>query len=810
MVDASPFVEPPDPAAARTLDDLSRQLRLLKVWGGDPSYRTIVSRINARAGGGDHDWLPTSRTTVADCFRTGRSRPNEQLVLAVVHALHPDERYRFRWRDALRAVRGGAAAAGFAIAHDELPADPDGFTGRDRELAAVLAAAEPGATVVIEGMAGVGKTSVAVHAAHLLARSRAFDHVLFADLRGFHPDPSQPPARPAAVLDAFLRLLRVPRGRHRGDGGAELFRSLLRDRAALVVLDDAATAEQVLPLLPLGSAGVALVTSRHGLAGLSFARRLTLDVMDPADAVALLRRTVGGGRTDAEPGVAERIAALSGRLPLALGLVAARIRAGPDWSLADHGDHLAERIGRLQLDDPIAVSIGLSHDAVAEDCRRTLRYAALHPGPRLDEAAVAALPGIDRITARCHLDQLLDQHLLVRHDAGRFALHDLVRAFARARALDTERTADRRDAITRLTEHYLTAATATAAVEFPNEVARWPLPAVTPDVPASDLSVDLPPLEPELPNLLATARESAADRPDLTALLSIALHRFVLRTGRYGDLLTLHELGLDAARRFGDRAVTAWMTLYLGQAHLRTADYERAARLLAEALALFRGLSDRTGEGDALHCLALADRQLGHHRRAGARFRQALAARQAADDRLGMARTLLNLGILDQTAGRHERAIGYHERAGALFAELGENGGVALVQQNLGVVHLLTGRHDTALDLLHLAVLSYRGHRDHGGEAHALADLATGYRLAGDHERAMVHAESALALAADRGDGYVHAYALNAAARIHRELGRPDEAIRLHTAALEFFRDTADPAGQADACDGLAEARERS
>src|SRR5689334_17539122 len=292
------FAELPDPAQAGSTDDLVERLRLLKVWAGDPSYEMIKDRVNAAwtAAGRPASEL-ARRSTVASIFTPGRRRFNPDLVIAVVEALHPDVGYMNQWAQALRVVGGEAEPVAQVRVWDSLPPDLESFTGRAGELDRLRAAMRTGDAVVIsalEGMAGVGKTQLAVHAGHRLMRERAVDRVLFVNLRGFHPDAAQPPADPAAVLDGFLRLLGMP-GQQIPPGlaaRAAAYRERLTGSRTLVVLDNAATADQVRPLLPAVAGCLTLVTSRRNLADLKPAAQLAVEAFTPDEALAFLTSTL--------------------------------------------------------------------------------------------------------------------------------------------------------------------------------------------------------------------------------------------------------------------------------------------------------------------------------------------------------------------------------------------------------------------------------------------------------------------------------------------------------------------------------------
>ncbi|MFB4303135.1 BTAD domain-containing putative transcriptional regulator [Actinomadura sp. NTSP31] len=342
-----------------------------------------------------------------------------------------------------------------------LPMDIAEFTGRADELRRLgeLADSARGGTaptaVVIEGMAGVGKTRLAVRAAHQIARRGRFGEVrLFADLHA--ADPRHRPADPADVLETFLRLLGVPAAAvpDGTEGRAALFRARLHGRRALLVLDDAADEEQVRPLLPGDPSCLALLTSRRRLAGLDGVHRLDLGVLRPAEAAGLLRKVVGADRVDADPDAAARIAARCGGLPVALTLAARRLQTRPAWSPAGFAERLGDdrrALDELSLRDrSVSATFAPSYLALPEERRRVFRLLGLHPGSTFTAASAAALAGVPVADAEEALEFLLDEHLLEHAPEGRYRFHPLLRAYARQVAEAEEEPAERAAAVGRV------------------------------------------------------------------------------------------------------------------------------------------------------------------------------------------------------------------------------------------------------------------------------------------------------------------------------------------------------------------------
>ncbi|MBL7253105.1 ATP-binding protein [Paractinoplanes lichenicola] len=797
----------PDPDQAAGLDDVAERLRALKAAAGDPSYDTIKDRVNAAwtAAGRPAREL-THRTTVADCFRPGRRRLNADLVVAVVAALHPDPAYGERWRQALRAVGAEIDAGSQVRVQEELPQDLVEFTGRadelDRLRQALGDAGRSGSAVVISaiaGMAGVGKTQLAVHAGHLLIRAHVVDRVLFVNLRGFHPDPGQPPADPAAVLDAFLRLLgvsghRIPYGL---EDRASAYRGRLAGSRTLVVLDNAATAEQVRPLLPDTPGCLALVTSRRTLTGLSPAAvALAVDVFTPGEAAAFLRANL----TQPDPGAVDRIAALCGYLPLALSLVAGHIRSFPHWTLTDHADRLAERHRNRRLDSGVELALDLSYQDLPAEQQRLLGLAALHPGQDFDAYAAAALLGTD---PRASLGALLRDHLLQATAPGRYTFHDLVRAYATDRAHDQIAPAARRAALTRLYDYYLATAAAAMNTLHPGEAHERPPvpPSPVPGPGLTDPGAALAWLDTERPTLVAIV----AGTPGHAVRLARTLSRY-LKGGHHGDALTVHGHALRAARDAGDVIGQAYALNGLGVAHRRLGSPKRATDDLEESLELFRRTGDAVGQAAALYDLATVMQWVGDYPGAIDYKRQALELYQAAGDRVGEANMLSGIGLVLERAGRFAEGIDYCERALALDRELGNKGGEAQALNILGDIETRAGRPEAAAEHLRQSLALFREIGNRNNEAGALDSLGILHNHLGRPEEAIGYFEPALTLFRELGNKGGEIGALNGLGEAARAAGRLDDALVHHADALTTAIDVDMPDEQAFAQAGLGHA----
>jgi len=544
----------------------------------------------------------------------------------------------------------------------ELPRSVDDFTGRVAELAwtddLVRADDLPGVAGVglITGSAGLGKTTLAVRAAHAL-RSSFPDGAFFLDLFGMSP-------RPLAMDDALRLLLgglgvtdqQLPNDT---PGRASLYRSMLRERRVLVVLDNAASEEQVRPLLPGGGASRALVTGRRLLAGLEGVRRLGLGPLPLAEATELLTGILGDrGASDGEPGLTQ-LARLCGGLPLALRIIGNRLVSRPGWNMADLAVRLANedrRLDQLSAGDlRIASAFGMSYDQLADSARRVFRRLALVPGRDFDAGLAAVLGGTAIEDAWDALDELVDLGLLQDSSSGRYRFHDLVRLFARDRLHDEEDAADR-DALTAAMTSWLLRMATTAG--------RWFEPAYgRPERPDAGLSSPEEAdhwLRVNVDNWLGALRFAASDGRHAAVLdCAGSMHWFSGRWVHGPHWREVFTLGAAAAAALGDPARQAAQLNYLAWTHLvpPAGDPQAAARYAAQALELATRGGARAQIAWAHQYAGIALRQAGRLDDAAASAAQAARMFQAGGDIDAYSATLSNLGHCLRENGRHAEAL---------------------------------------------------------------------------------------------------------------------------------------------------------
>jgi len=703
---------------------------------------------------------------ISDLERGRTHRPYPKSLRRLVDALGLPEtvgqalvaRYRTGRDDIAQAAPSagppvpGAAAA--PIVPRQLPAAAAYFAGRAGELKALSALAGrvpaqadvPGGTVVISaigGTAGVGKTALAVHWAHQAA-DRFPDGQLYVNLRGF--DPSAVPVAPLEAVRGFLHALdvhpaRIPAGL---DAQAALYRSLLAGRRMLIVLDNARDSEQVRPLLP-GLAGcLVVVTSRSQLTGLAAtdaADIISLDVLTEAEAVELLAARLGPARVAAEAEASLELARLCARLPVALAVAAAFASATPGRPMAALAVELADAHDRLDALDTgdaagsVRAVFSWSYRQLGPDTARLFRLLGLHPGPDITALAAASLAGVPLREVRRGLRELTRATLLTERTSGRYAFHDLLRAYAAEQAAAVDSDADRRAALGRMLDHYLHTAWA-AALQLDPARDRLALPppreGTAPERPA-DYDEALAWLDAERPVLLAAVR-LAADAgfyPCAWVLPSVVTDFFYLR-GHWHDMAANHEIALAAARRQGDRAGQALASRHLARALSLLGSRQDAEGRYREALEVFRQLGDDTGQARCHYGLAWAGAHEGRYDVALDHGRQALAHFRAAWHRDGEAMALNAIGWFHAHRGEHGQAIDSCEQALALCRELGDRHSEAATWDSLGYARHLVGQHAEAVGCYDRALVLFRELHDRNNEAATLINLGDTHHAAAD------------------------------------------------------------------------------
>lgn len=699
----------------------------------------------------------------------------------------------------------------------QLPTDLATFTGRSAELAHLLAPADPGAAgvtvVAVDGMAGVGKTALAVRAAHRVA-GRFPDGQLFLDLHGFTDGIEAVP--PGDALDRMLRALGVPGDRipPETEDRASLFRSAVAGRRMLLLLDNAATEGQVRPLLPATPGCLVLITSRHRLTGLDAALPLSLDLLPPSDAFALFVR-IAGPAAAADPAGTAEIVELCGRLPLAIRIAAARLRSRSGWRPA----HLADRLRDHQhrLDQLVAGhrSVGgafeLSYQQLDPDQRRMFRLLGLHPGPDTDAPAAAALTGLGVPRADRLLEDLTDAHLLEQPASGRYRFHDLLRGYAARAVADEEPPEARRAALIRLFDYYVDTAAGAATLVYPHDGDLCLCRTTTP--PTRPRGVSTAPqaaawLETERQNLLAVAAQAAGiGLPAYPNRLSDVLARNLRSRGTFADTLSLHNQALAAASQMGDQRGEGHAWSRLGDLYKEVDRYDDALDAYRRALELSGGARDRGCEGHALAGLGILHLLTGRSQEAIGYFGRSLVIAREIGDRNGERRGLVGLGILDKLLGRPEAALEHLGTAVRIAAEIGDLPGEAHASVSLAELHRQLGRPDRAVEYLHRALDLVRESGDRAGEAHASVSLAASYRQLGLPDQAIGPLRRALAIADQIGDRQAEQGALAALGEAQLLLGRHDEALDAQSRALVIAREIGDRNGELAALNGLGRTR---
>ena len=709
-------------------------------------------------------------------------------------------------------------AGGIAAATRTLPRDVASFTGRELELGQLASAAQDavgsGGIVgicAIGGMAGVGKTAFAVHAAHQLA-PRFPDGQIFLPLYGHTPghlpvDPSD--ALVSLLLTAGVATTQIPVGL---EERARLWRNHLAGKRLLLLLDDAAGHEQVRPLLPGTAGSLVLVTSRRHLTALEDTRTISLDMLPPAEAAELLIRLAGrSGQDPSDPSIGE-ITRSCGYLPLAIGMLARQLNHHPTWTAAALAADLAAVRDRLELmraeDLSVAAAFDLSYRDLTEDQQRLFRHLGLQLGTDVDAYAAAALDGTSPDRARRQLDTLYDQYLLTEPARGRYRLHDLIREHARVLAT-AEPAADADRARGRLLDYYLHTARAASQHLIRRPPAGLPpvtgsRPAYSPDLPTHQAAISW--MHAERLNLHAAVGYAAVShQPRYVIAIAATMHGFLRVQGHWDQALTLHRAAITAARAAGDRIAEAGALADLGDAQYLSVDYSAAAVGLAAALGLYRAGGDRLGEASVLSTLGVVQQSTGDYPAAAASQEQSLELYRELGNTRGEAVALNRLGRLRFAAGDYLAAAADEERALVLYRDVGDRLGEAGVLANLGGVRQATGDYPAAAVSIARALALHRDVGNRLGEANALEDLGGVQHAMGDYPAAAASLTEALAQYRDLGSRIGEARALNRLGAVYQRTGDYPAAVRSLSRALALHEELGSPLGQAQVLNTMGE-----
>ncbi|WP_344397213.1 ATP-binding protein [Actinomadura alba] len=613
--------------------------------------------------------------------------------------------------------------------------------------------------IVISGPGGVGKTTLGLHWLNQI-RDEYADGQLFVDLHGFSDGRPMPPSEP---LERFLRALGIPAESVPIDldEQAALFRSLTAGRRLITMLDNAASAAQVRPLLPGPGPALVVVTSRRRMSGLVMegARFFDVNPLHESGAVELLHHIVGAERIAAEQSEAMSLVALCGRLPLALCASGARLAARRRWPIARVVGELTDetrRLSALSVEDDVSVQavFDLSYQALPEDAARLYGLLGLHPGADFDTAVAGALAYIGHDESARLLDMLADANLLEEGSEDRYSFHDLVRLHARGKLAETTSGDERQAAFARLVDRYLQTAVSADIAIMPG---RWHLGAyyeAERRISFPDRAAALAWLELELGNIMAVLR--AAHRKGLHEAVwqtCEAMWGLFLLHKHYRQWIEAHEIGVAAARACGDPVAQARMLEALGFAYLNLKDFDAARHHHDLALRLEEEADHPIGEASALEGLGIAELATGGNDRAIELFTRARRIHQRLGRPRGVALMRRHIGEALSGAGRHAEAVEDFSAALRFFEQADEPYHQARTLTSLANSHLSAGRLDDADDVLSRSLLITE-------------------RSGARHEQAGVHASLAH-LAARRGQGGVEREHLHKALAIYTELGAP-------------------------------------
>ena len=715
-------------------------------------------------------------------------------------------------------LEGTRSVTAAPTALDQLPPPVAGFTGRDAELATLaeqLNPAGPGNAVVVSavaGLAGIGKTALAVQAGHVAFREGWFaGGILFVDLHGYDEEP----VRPLQALDALLRALGVP-AQDIPPGAEErvaLYRSSLAQviEPVLVIADNASSEAQVRPLLPGTGGHKVLVTSRHTLAGLE-ARIVDITVLDDSTGLQLLDKAIRGARPSddrisSSPEIATRLAKLCGGIPLALQIAAAMLKVDPELTIDELAQRLSDegkRLQALRYDDgsgvnapSVAAALELSYRGLDDGSARVFRLLSVAPGPDASTAAVAVMAGLPIEETRDVLRVLLRAHLVEHapHRVERWRMHDLVRIYAQ-RLSDEHAAADKRSqAQDKLLNDYLHKAS------IADRLVRG----------AEGYGLGRPQalawFDAERASLVAAASMAArSSRTEFALDLPILMAEYLDWRRQFDDKLVACAISREAARRLGNKIAEAMALNGMSIALRETDRLEEALTASQAAVATFREHGHRQYEGLALLNLGNTLIKIGRPEEAIIVQENAATVFAEIGDRVGESMALCNLGIALNRAGRFEEAIAAEQNTAAISQEIGDRHREAMALNNLGSVLRNTGRLEESITAHQDSATLFQETGDPHGQTDALHNLAAALDEAGRFEEAIAAYRDLAALFNETGNRANESDTLRDLAAALARANQPREAIPVYRDVAARYRETGNRTGEGMALGDLGAA----
>ncbi|MGW0501659.1 AfsR/SARP family transcriptional regulator [Micromonospora sp. NPDC003241] len=695
-----------------------------------------------------------------------------------------------------------------------LPREVPDFVGRtpavEHLVAATLRAGTSLSAVhLVDGMPGSGKTSLALHVAGRLA-ARFPDAQLFIDLAGHDPAAR---VDPTAALATLLRQLGVPGGRippERGDR-LVLWRRELTGRRVIVVLDNAADAEQVRPLLPTVPGSAVIVTSRRRITGLDVGPPVSLPVMDVAEGVALLASTAGSARVAAEPEAAVAVVEQCGHLPLAIRLAGSRLAHRPTWRVADLAALLAGNARRLDHlasgDRSVAGAFAASYEPLDDDAKRLFRLLSVAPGAVFGAAIASAVSGLSPDDTAEALDVLVDCHLIEEVEAGRYRMHDLIRQYAHEMSMRHDSPDTRNGALADLLDLVLHLAFGVAD-ELESGFVRGQVSLGRPRRPDLLADVGTPTeewMETERANLVSlVVRAREWRHHDQAWRLTRLLWRFLYVRGYFDDIISTHLHGLAAAEHVENDAAIAAMHNYLASAYVRTGDYGDALQHVGAAVRISERRGDLKNIGRYRTNLAAIHWIRGDLEEAVRCGLDGLRSQNGYDP--GEVPTFLpSVGLALGLLGRYDEALRLHRLHLYLGRQVNNQFHILNALGHIGGVKCRMGRYAAALRALRAALVMRERTGQRYAESEVRNDIGNALRGLGRIDEAVRQHELARELAVESGEAHVEAAALNDLAFTLAGSADADRLTALHRSALQLATRIAHPYERGRALAGLAE-----